>query len=175
MTDEILPETQWTTAARDAYVARGEELLGVLRDHIALTLSRAGRQAEYADYTPSAARLHEVVAAFDEAEFDWCGTFPLGLDADRWEDGDEDDEDEVSADADILSVFGRWDHRVTNQSAVIDAGRAAYSRVWEDDTVDDASIAVADLAGAAREIAHADGWGSLDAIVGLESVALQRA
>ncbi|GAA1979339.1 hypothetical protein [Microbacterium pumilum] len=170
MTDDVESETQWTTAAREAYSARGEELLNALREHIALTLTRTGRQAEHAQYVPSAAQLHAAAVAFDDAEFDWCGSFPLGLDADRWDD-DEEDEDEEEDDSDILTVVGRWDYRVVDETALISAGRAAYARAWVDDTDEDASIAVPDAASAARELAHLDGWGVLEHAEGLESLA----
>ena len=169
MTDEIDLTTQWTTAARETYSARAEELITALREHMTLTLSHSGRQAEVAHYFPSSARLHQAAAAFDEAEFAWCGSFPLGLDARSWD--DEGTEDEDQGEGSILTVVGRWDYRIVDESALISAGRAAYARVWVDDTVEDASFAVADSSAAAREIAHADGWHALEQAGGLEPMA----
>lgn len=171
MTDEIDSETQWTAAARETYTARGKALLEALREHIAVTLDRSGRQAEHSNYIASAARLHDAASAFDEAEFDWCGSFPLGLDPERWDD-DDDDQDEGDTElGSVLTVVGRWDYRIVDESALIDAGRAAYARMWADDTEEDAALAVANPAAAAQEIAHADGWNALDDTAGLQPLA----
>src|SRR3954463_11210595 len=92
MNDESEAETQWTSSAKEAYAASVEQLIVTLREHAQLTLDRSGRQVEHEPYSSSAERLFRAAAAFDEAEFDWCGRFPLGLDADEFEEEDDDDE-----------------------------------------------------------------------------------
>lgn len=170
MTDEDDVETQWTPAAKEAVAARGEELMTALRDHVALTLGRTARQAEHSEYFASAAALRRAAVAFDDAEFDWCGSSPLGLEADDLDD-DEGDEDEDAADHGVLSVVGRWDYRVVDEAALLAAGRAAYAKTWPADTEEDASLAVVDLVSAADEIAHAHGWHALAEVDSLEPVA----
>lgn len=171
MTDEDDRDTQWTPAARNAHTARGEQLLRALREHVTLTLARSGRRAEDAGYFASTSRLQRAAAAFREAEFDWCGSFPLGLDTDRWDDDENGEDEDEQGESSILTVVGRWDYRITDEPALIAAGRATYARIWVDDTEEDATIAVSDSAGAASEIAHADGWGALSNTDGLDSLA----
>jgi hypothetical protein len=176
MSEESESGSQWTQAARAAYAASAEQLVVALREHVTLTLDRAGRQAEHVAYSSSADRLLRAAAAFDDAEFDWCGSSPLGIegDADEVDEDDEDDEDnedDVAIDGDVLTVVGRWDYLVTDAAAVIEAGRAAYARSWPGDTEEDGMIAVPDPSAAAQEIAHADGWSALDITPGLEPIA----
>jgi len=168
VTDEDEAETQWTAAAKSAYEARAEEFISALREHVRLTAERAGRQAEGAQYVPSVQHLVRAAAAFDDAEFDWCGSFPLGIASD--EDEDEDD-DEDATDASVLTIVGRWDYEVVDFGALVAAGRAAYASVWPVDTAEDAAVAVPDAAAAAREIAHASGWSALERADGLEPIA----
>ena len=83
-----------------------------------------------------------------------------------------DDEDDDESDAgDVLTVVGRWDYRIVDEDAAVAAGRAAYSRVWPDDTEEDATAAVTDAVSAAREIAHGDNWDALESTPGLEPIA----
>lgn len=170
MTDEDEPESQWTAPAKEAYAARAEELIAALRDHAQLTLERTGRQAEGAQYVPSVQRLLRAAAAFDDAEFEWCGSFPLGIAADD-DDDDDDESGDESAEAGVLTVVGRWDYEVVDAEALVAAGRAAYVNLWADDTHEDAVAAVSNAAEAAREIVHADGWGALERANGLEAIA----
>lgn len=166
MTDDLL-DTQWTPAARDTYAARVEQLITALREHAELTLARSGRQAEHVAYFPSAIRLHQAAVDFDRAEFEWCGSSPLGVQSFEADD-DEDDESDAG---DVLTVVGRWDYRIVDEAATIAAGRAAYARTWPSDTDEDAAVAVADAISAAREIAHADNWDALESAPGIEPIA----
>jgi hypothetical protein len=67
----------------------------------------------------------------------------------------------------FVSVVQRDDYAVTDEGAVIAAGRAAYLRTWPDQTTEDAESRVPGLAEALYEIAHADGWAALDDTVGI--------
>jgi hypothetical protein len=163
-------ETQWTVEARNAYAQRAEVLIAEIRRHVEATLQRQGRQAESQAYFQSVKRLGSAANAFNDAEFDWCGSFPLSLaDVDERDDWDEDDEAEDDEAKSVLSVLGRWDYRVTDAEALITAGRAAYLTAWPEDTEEDARIRVHDLVSAAAEITHAYGFSSLEETAGLES------
>ena len=158
-----IEDTQWTPAARQAYSRRADQLADALRSHVAANLDRSGRDTDMGSYLASVKALREAVAAFDDAEFDWCGSFPLGFDADdEDEDQDEweDDDDQVEA-GQFLTLSGQWDFRLTDPTATIQAGRAAYLRAWPDDSADDADARVQDVRDAASEVLHAEGVNGL--------------
>lgn len=177
MTDDIDLASQWTDQARAVYQQRYEDAVAAMREHVEHTLSRQGRQTEMPQYFDSTERFHKALAQLDEAEFDWCGSFPLGLDSSRYDD-DEDDEHDGEEDADaaeldapVLTVVGRWDYRLVDADALIAAGRDAYLRAWEEDTDEDAAYRVGDAGSAVYEIAHTEGWASLPQAPGLEQLA----
>ena len=67
----------------------------------------------------------------------------------------------------VLTAVGRWDFHITDTDAVVAAGRAAYTKVWPDDTPEDAQERVQDPESAASAIVHADGWSALSSTSGL--------
>ncbi|WP_157974060.1 hypothetical protein [Desertihabitans aurantiacus] len=162
--------TQWTAAARTRYVAAAETLIASLRSHVELTRERSGRQRELPDYFASVNRLETAAAAFQEAEFDWCGSFPLPLYTPGEGDPGEEDVDDRDADptGQVLTVVSRSDYRLVDADAVLEAGRAGYRRSWSEDTDEDARLFVADVAVAVLEIIHADGSDALDRCPGLD-------
>ncbi len=159
-------DRQFSQGARESYAQRAEALLAALRKHIDLTLNRTARQRELESYFTSQSTLIEAARAFDSAEFDWCGSFPLGLPLDDDED-DEDWDDDVSSSGEVLSVIGRWDYRVTDEDALVDAGRRAYLAAWPDDTQEDAEYRVTDARSAAGEILHDEDLAALSETLGL--------
>lgn len=70
-----------------------------------------------------------------------------------------------------VSVLQRRDYRVVDEAAVMAAGRAAYLRVWPDDDEAAAAADVTHLGRALYQLAHADGWHSLDHVEGLRVTA----
>lgn len=167
--DEDSIDTQWTSEARAAYERRAAAFLESLQRHVSQTLSGKGRQAEFRQYFASQEELRKAAVAFDSAEFDWCGSFPLGIQ--NFEDDEADERearDEVAAASDgVLTAVGRWDFYITDADAVVAAGRAAYTSLWPDDTPEDAQERVHDPASAAGEIVHAAGWSALSSTSGL--------
>ncbi|WP_433013585.1 hypothetical protein [Kribbella sp. CA-294648] len=159
-------DTQWSDAARERYVRRTEDLIAALKAHSALTIERSGRQRELEPYFASIEALETAAHEFNEAELDWCGSSPLTLmdDLDEFDDEDEDDEPAGP----VLSGLFRWDFTVTDEAAVIEAGRDAYRRLWPSDTDEDATLAVPDIGRAAAEIVHADDPAGLENTPGLE-------
>ncbi|SES33562.1 hypothetical protein SAMN05216199_2932 [Pedococcus cremeus] len=166
--DELL-DTQWTPEAQQAYEKRAEELIEAIRNHVAANITRTGRQKELGPYFESAETLVTVARAFENAEFNWCGSFPLGLGIEDDLESDDGDEEEVP-EGRMLSVFRRWDLNILDDAAVIAAGRAAYLRAWPDDTEEDAALRVQDVEMAAGEIIHADGIDALSSTEGLQAV-----
>jgi len=80
-------------------------------------------------YFASTEELRKAAIAFDSAEFDWCGSFPLAIQTFEDDEEDErDEEDEVAAASNgVLTAVGRWDFHITDTDAVVAAGRAAYT------------------------------------------------
>lgn len=164
--DEL--ETQWTARARSAYAQRGEDLVDAVRRHVRLTTERTGRQRELEGYFESAEGLSDAARAFSEAEFDWCGSFPLPLAEEPDQDWEEEGEPAVG---ELLSVLGRWDYRVLDEDALVGAGRSSYLRSWPEDTPEDAELRVVDVESAAGELLHGDGLSALDDAPGLAPTA----
>ncbi|MEU8221463.1 hypothetical protein [Kribbella sp. NPDC048915] len=162
---------QYSDAAREQYLRSVDELISALRSHAELTVERIGRERELMPYFASAAALEQAAAAYNDAELGWCGSIPLHLLDDELEDGLDDDLDddgvEDSAGA-ILSGFIRWDFTITDEAAVLAAGRDAHHRAWPHNTDEDATLAVPTADRAAAELIHLDGWTSLDDTPGLE-------
>ncbi|WBQ04831.1 hypothetical protein [Kribbella sp. CA-293567] len=163
-------DIQWSDAARERYVQSAEELIAALRAHVALTIERSGRERELGPYFSSSESLEEAAEAFNESELDWCGSFPLSLsgeDLDEFDDED-DESDDVVGPRSVLSGFVRWDFTVTDEAAVIGAGRDAYRSLWPSGTDEDVVLAVPDIVRAAAEIVHVDEWAGLENAPGLD-------
>jgi len=122
----------WTAPALNTYLSKVADLRLALAEHADLVSTRVGRQQELSAYFASAAQLQQAVNAFAEAEYDWCGSFPV-----RGDDVDEDVfdaeelgevlEDEVSSQpAGVVTVLGRHDYVITDAAAVVEHGRSAY-------------------------------------------------
>lgn len=124
------------------------------------------------DVFAASERLLPAVLAYADAQFDYTGTaFPFGVlheYAER-EDEEEEDEDDRTGDQPTrgVSVLQRRDYRVTDEAAVIAAGRRAYLRIWPADEGAAAAADVTHLGRALYQVAHADGWHSLDQVDGL--------
>lgn len=163
-------DSQWTPAALAAYRAAADRLVETLREHVRLTVERQGRQRELHGYFASAEQLQAAVNAFAEAEFDWCGSFPVRTDLHH---DDEEVDDGPVADptleqAPVVSVLGRWDYLVTDGAALVEHGRRAYLQAWPQDTEDDAAVRVTDVEGAVNEILHGPQLPELDDARGLQ-------
>ena len=168
--DEDENDRQFSEPARAAYAQRAEAFLEALQRHIDVNLSRKGRQRELEPYFASQSALFAAARSFEDAEFDWCGGFPLPLTPAEDDDDDDDDgwDDEPdAANGGVLSVVGRWDYRVIDEEALIAAGRRAYLDAWTDDTPEDAEFRVADAGSAAGEILHGDNLNALNEAPGL--------
>jgi hypothetical protein len=161
--DENDEGTQWTDDAKADYLRRADELRDALAAHVATVSERTGRDSELEPYFTSADALKRAAAAFDDAEWDFCGSFPLEIELDEDEpddDGDEDEED-LWKPATVLSALGRWDFNVYDPDALVAAGREARQEVHPDETPQERDEAVDGLQRAAYEIAHAHGWDAL--------------
>jgi hypothetical protein len=164
---ETHEETQWTDTAKQAYQERADQLVEAIRAHVAFATARSGRQKEMGAYFDSADNVMEAAQAFNDAEFDWCGSSALSL---LLEDEDDEDDDLDAGEprpGNLLSVLGRWDFRITDESAAVAAGRRAYLSAWTADTAEDAEIRVQHVGDAAAELMHAHGLEAIGAAEGL--------
>ena len=64
-------------------------------------------------------------------------------------------------------MLQRADYGIVDEAALVKAGRAAYRRVFPDETEAAAAADVTGIGRALYQVAHADGWASLDAVAGL--------
>jgi hypothetical protein len=167
VTDDDDDFTPWTAQGADRLRAAAAELAAAVVAHadaVATVTSHARIQEVYA----ASEGLLPAVLAYADAQFDYSGAgFPFGV-LHQFADDDEDD-DEREEPAAGVTVLQRRDYRVTDEAAVMDAGRRAYLRVWPDD--DDAAAAadVTHLGRALYQLAHADGWHGLDQVEGLRT------
>ena len=114
--------------------------------------------------------MQSAAVAYNEAEFDWCGSFPLALrtDEDEFDDADAEGAEDDGNEGDVVSVVARWDYRVVDPHALLAAGRSAYSQTWPDDTEEDANIAVQSPPDAVSEMLHMPALTQLEGANGLE-------
>jgi hypothetical protein len=169
--DDVL-YTPWTAVTAERLLAAASELAAAIGAHaeaIAAVRDQAGVEEVYA----ADERLRVVMVGYADAVGDHTdsGTLFATLDLDEPEFYPDDDERQGPAEPVVgISVLRREDYRVTDQTAVLAAGRAAYLRVWPEDSPDTAAGQVTHLGVALYEIAHADGWHTLDRAPGLEKV-----
>lgn len=113
--------------------------------------------------------LLPAVLAYADAQFDYTGnSFPFGFLHNLVDDVDDEEKpDEEQQPSTGISVIQRHDYRVTDDAAVLSAGRRAYLRVWPEDDENAANADVTHLGRALYQIAHAYGWESLGDVEGL--------
>lgn len=117
--------------------------------------------------------LLSVLLDYANAQFDFTGYgFPLGALAQFAEDDEQAEEEDEGEEwpTSGISVLQRHDYVVTDEDAVLAAGREAYLRVWPDDDETAAAADVTHVGRALYQLAHADGWNSLYKATGLDAV-----
>jgi hypothetical protein len=168
MADEDDDFTPWTSAGADRLRAEARNAAAALIEH-ADTVAALGEH-DFAELVAAGGRLMPFLLALSDAQFDYTGNGgPLGP-LHAWdEDDDESDGSAEQSHGSGLSVLQRIDYWVVDESALIEAGRAAYRNAWPDDTANDAAADVADIGRALYQIAHASGsWSSIDDIAGID-------
>lgn len=167
--DDTAPaEPFFSAETRNALAEASRKLAERLQAHTDALLAMTGEEEQAALYEQNAA-LEELVEDWNEAVFEHTGTSPLLLD----DSADDEDEDDVEEDQ-VISVVSRFDLRVVDLDALLDAGRAAQERhpaeldeSGELDPVDSAEQAIYEIS---REVGEA--WFELP---GVEMVAGARA
>lgn len=163
----------WTPEGAARLRTAAAELAAAVTAH-AEAVTAVTNNAGITEVFAASDRLLPAVLAYADAQFDYAGNgFPFGVLHDYAEDDEEDDGADDGADEEDvepsvgISVLQRHDYRVTDEAAVMSAGRAAYLRVWPEDDEAAAAADVTHLGRALYQIAHADGWNSLDRLEGL--------
>lgn len=168
MNDEDEDFTPWTLEGAALLLQAADALVEAIRTHASAITSLRGDESS-GEVVAAGDRLLPAVRAYADAQFDYTGTgFPLGIvhEFDENEGDDDIDDGPVAG----VSVLRRNDYVVSNEAAVMKAGRKAYRRLWP---AEDAAAAAADVTHLGRalyQIAHAEGWDSLEQVKGLQPV-----
>ncbi|MEJ1107097.1 MULTISPECIES: hypothetical protein [unclassified Kribbella] len=169
--DIAAPTEQFFSAeTREALAEASRRLAERLQAHTEALLAMTGDEEQAALYEQNAA-LEEIVEGWNDAVFEHTGTAPLLLEDSA--DEEDDDDDEVEQDH-VISVVSRFDLRVVDLDALLEAGRAAQERHpaeldegGDPEPVDSAEQAIYEIS---REVGEA--WFELP---GIEMVAGARA
>ena len=163
-------DTQWTDEARESFRTAAAELVESIRQHSAALLEMAGTDADVEAIAEAGEQLEAAATAYADMQIEFTGTEPpLGLDEedDYSYDDYESDESESSEDEDsesssreaaepgaTVTVLHRADFVVTDELAVIQAGKEAYYESWdpaEDSEDSEDATDVADLGEALQQ------------------------
>ncbi|MFZ1283324.1 MAG: hypothetical protein WAQ75_04275 [Propionicimonas sp.] len=170
--DEDEDFTPWTQDGATRLRQAADALLEAIRTHAASLTGVTGEE-DAADVFAAGNLLVPALLAYADAQFDFTGTgFPLGVLHQFFDDDDEDDEDDGNeGPSGGVSVLRRSDYVVTDENAVMEAGRQAYRRSTGEADPRAAAADVTHLGAALYQIAHADGWDRLGDIEGLQPTA----
>jgi hypothetical protein len=166
---DIAPaEPFFSAETREALAEASRRLAERLQAHTEALLAMSGDEEQAALYEQNAA-LEELVEGWNDAVFEHTGTAPLLLD-----DSADDEDDEAVEQDHVISVVSRFDLRVVDLDALVEAGRAAQERHpaelderGEQEPVESAEQAIYEIS---REVGEA--WFELP---GIEMVAGARA
>ncbi|MPZ83505.1 MAG: hypothetical protein GEV28_25170 [Actinophytocola sp.] len=193
-------DTQWTDEARESFRTAAANLVEATRQHSAALLEMTGTDADAEAIAEVGEHLEAAATTYADTQFELTGTVPpLGLDEEddySYDDGlyyEDEDLTDVDLDGDLdaegdgeedveesdepaakLTVLHRVDFVVTDELAVIQAGKEAYHDAWDgepesDDPDAEDAIDVADLSGALQQIQQAGGIEALADTPGLAS------
>jgi hypothetical protein len=167
VTDDDDDFTPWTPQGAARLRAAAAELaVAVLAHADAVATVTSGSDVQ--EVFVASEELLPAVLAYADAQSDYTGTgFPFGVLHQFADDENHDDDEGEEFPTAGVTVLQRRDYRVTNEAAVMDAGRRAYLCLWPDDNDAAAAADVTHLGRALYQLAHADGWHSLDQIDGL--------
>jgi hypothetical protein len=155
MYDDAGPEL-FSDQSRAALRRRADELIEGLRSHTEALLTLRGGSAEAPGLFDRHDEIETLVRAWNDAVFEHTGTIALVLDEPDDED-DRDDEPEEELETDVISVVSRIDLALADPDELLREGRAAYSRLWPDETEEDLAVAVPDAGQALYALAHEAG------------------
>lgn len=161
----------WTETGATALVAAADRLAKAIRDH-ARTVAGLRETQQIQKVFAANDELLPLVLAYSDAQFDFTGNAGnFGPLHDFEDDDDDDDDDDVQViQGTGLSVVSRQDFVVTDEAAILDAGKTAYRALWPDDPETCVEEDVSDLGRALYEYAHLNGWDKVKDMAGLAPV-----
>ncbi|TDO54555.1 hypothetical protein EV643_101344 [Kribbella sp. VKM Ac-2527] len=121
--DQQLNSQGFTEETRKALAEASRLLAERLQAHTEALLAMTGAEEQTVLYEQNAA-LEELVEDWNDAVFEHTGTAPLLLEDDVEEVDEEAEEDQEQ----LISVVSRFDLRVVDLDALLDAGRSAQQR-----------------------------------------------
>lgn len=161
--------TPWTPEGAVRLRAAAADVAAAVVAH-AEAVTAVTRDADGNQVFTAAEQLLPALLSYADAQFDYCGSgFPFGVLHQYADPDDGEEEADEPEPVTGVSVLQRHDYQVTDEPAVMSAGRAAYLAVWPDDDETAAAADVTHLGRALYQIAHADGWHGLDRVEGLRA------
>jgi hypothetical protein len=171
--DEEWEFQPWTPEGADRLRAAAEAFASGIRAHAEAVIAAAAEQDAVEVFGANDV-LQPLVLEYAEAQFEFTGTgAPFGelvLDDEDYDDEELEDDGEPVPELPTsgITVLQRRDYAVTDEDAIMAAGRAAYLQVWPDDDEDAAAEDVTHLGRALYQVAHAgEGFAELDELPGL--------
>jgi len=187
---------QWTDEARESFRTAAADLVEAIQRHSAALLELTGTDADAEAIAEAGEHLEAAATAYADQQYEFTGTVPpLGLDeeddysyddeldedlydeaddelddlADEVDDSEDLDNDDLEAGepAAKLTVLHRVDFVVTDEPAVILAGKEAYHESYDDEAGE--PVDVTDLSAALQQIQQAGGIEALVDTPGLAS------
>lgn len=162
--------TPWTPRGRARLRLAADRLVEAIRAH-ASSIGDIRSDDGAAEITAAGNQLVPALLAYADAQFDYTGTaFPLGT---LYGLVDDDENEEYADPGPVggVTILRRTDYVVTDEDSVMKAGRKAYRRSTGKAKTKSAAAHVTHLGEALYQIAHADGWDSLDHVKGLQPTA----
>lgn len=145
---------QFSQVTREALELSVAALCEALQRHARQVGGMRGGSSEFPALFEANQEVARLVDAWNERVSEHSGTLPVAqLDDDEDDDFEEDDLAEPT-DGEVLSVVSRWDLRLADSGALLQAGRAAHQRLRPEENDEDAVIAVPDFGQAMYSILH---------------------
>jgi hypothetical protein len=160
--------TPWTDEGAERLRAAAQEVAQGIAAHAA-AVAAAKDEGAFPEVFAANDRLSEALVAYADAQFEYCGNpGPLGLVT-----VDEDDDAEPVEEPGSVSGFSvlqRCDYEVTDEAAILTAGKEAYRKSWPDASESEASADVSHLGQALYHVAHEGGtWDVLHQTAGVRA------
>jgi hypothetical protein len=116
--------TPWTAEGAARLRAAAAELTAAITAH-AEAVTAVSKDADITEVFAASDRLLPAVPAYSDAQFDYTGNgFPFGV-LHQFAEQDEDESADEPEPAGGISVLWRHDYQVTDEGAVMSAGRRA--------------------------------------------------
>jgi hypothetical protein len=166
--NEPASDIEWTPEASKALVGAAQELVAAINAQVSFVAGPSARGDEDA-LEDASSRVESVAALFANAYFELTGSWhPFGFFDENEFDAEDARQDEPEAST-AVSVLYRADFSISDEAAVLSAGRNSYQIATGEDTEQVARKI--GLGAAIHQLIHADGVESLYDTAGLDPLA----